>query len=273
MTRRATRLFLLLAIASLAACAPALREPRPVAELRGPAVPTATPAPEASAAELLARSRADFARRPDAAAVHAALDAALAAARADENGVDGLLAACRAAAWLIEHETNPATRAALIATSLDAAQWCGRRAPAAAGCDYALAIALGQQARERPATAEDGLQKMVAALRRAIDAAPELDEAGPHRVLALLLLRAPGWPAGPGDPDEGLTEAEKAATLRPDYPPNQLALGEALRTAGKDDQALAAYQRAQALAQARATAGDPDAAEWQHEAAAALARH
>jgi len=271
LTRRATRPFLLLAIASLAACAPALREPKPVAELRGPAVPAATPAPQAAAAELLARSRADFARRPDVTAVRAALDAALAAARADENGVDGLLAACRAAAWLIEHETDPSARATLVATELDAAQWCGRRAQTAADCDYALAIALGQQARERPATAEDGLKKMVAALRRAIAAAPELDLAGPHRVLALLLLRAPGWPAGPGDPDEGLTEARKAAALRPDYPPNQLALGEGLRKTGKDGEARAAYRRAAALAQARAAAGDPDAAEWLRESAAALA--
>ena len=42
-----------------------------------------------------------------------------------------------------------------------------------------------------------------------------------------MLLRAPGWPLGPGDPEAALPEAQAAARLAPDYPPNQLVLGEA----------------------------------------------
>ncbi len=95
-------------------------------------------------------------------------------------------------------------------------------------CDYRLALALGQQARERPATAADALPRITALLAQVVAAAPELDEAGGQRVLALVLLRAPGWPVGPGDPEQGLAQAREAVRLSPAYPPNLLALAEAL---------------------------------------------
>jgi tetratricopeptide (TPR) repeat protein len=151
---------------------------------------------------------------------------------------------------------------------VQAAQLCGDRAPSAAACDYALAIALGQQARERHATGRDGLAKMVAALRRAIASEPRLDGAGPHRVLALVYLRAPGWPAGPGDTEAGLLEAREAVILVPEHPANQLALAEALRRNGRPDEARAAYRHALELA--RGAAGDPDAPEWLAEATKGL---
>jgi hypothetical protein len=155
--------------------------------------------------------------------------------------------------------------------ALDASQWCGRRAKGSAACDYALAQALGQQARERPATAHDGINKMVEALRRAISTEPGLDDAGPHRVLALVYLRAPGWPLGPGDAEQGLAEAREAVARSPDHPPNQLALGEGLKKNGRSVEARAAYERALSLAQAR-DGDDPDAPEWVAEAEQALAR-
>jgi tetratricopeptide (TPR) repeat protein len=255
-----------LGVGALAGCAPALRAPRPVTELAGPGAATA------AAAERLAESERQWARRPDAGAVRASLAAALDAARPETSGTAGLVAACRAAAWLVEREKDARARADLIAREVEAAQWCGRRAPAAAACDYALAIALGQQARERPSTAADGLAKMVAALRRAAAAEPALDEGGPYRVLALVLLRAPGWPAGPGDPEEGLEQAERAVAQAADAPANQLALGEALRANGRQKEALEAFEKARDLAARRAAAGDPDAPGWQQEAARELAK-
>jgi hypothetical protein len=135
-----------------------------------------------------------------------------------------------------------------------------------AACDYALALALGLQARERPSTFREGLAEMVLRLRRAAAAAPELDRAGPHRVLALVLLRAPGWPLGPGDPEEGLAEARQAVARAPDHAPNQLALAEALSANGEAAPAQAAAHRALALAEAAGAAGEPEAGDWVAEA-------
>jgi Flp pilus assembly protein TadD len=103
---------------------------------------------------------------------------------------------------------------------------------------------------------------MAQLLREAGKDAPLLDEAGPERVLALLLARAPGWPIGPGDVEEALVLARKAVELRPDYPPNQLALGEALLKNDHRAKAQEALARAIDLAGRAPFASDPDAPSW-----------
>lgn len=150
--------------------------------------------------------------------------------------------------------------------SLPAGESCdegGRSTPA---CDYALAIALGLQARDHPSTARGGLAQMVLLLRRAARSEPDLDHAGPDRVLALVLLRAPGWPLGPGDPEEALVVARRAAARFPNYAPNQLALSEALAANGEPGPSREAARRALALAEAAGEAGVPEARDWVREA-------
>lgn len=250
-------------------CAPALREPPPVAALGGGRVPP--PGAGAFAAELLVQAEESFGRRPDVGQVESARELFLAASRADETGVAGLLGAARATAWLIEHEKDGARRAALATEAVQACQWCQRRAPKNVECTYRLALALGQQARERPTTANDALPRIVALLEEVAEAEPRLDSAGAHRVLALTLLRAPGWPAGPGDADAGLDHARRADALVPRHPDNLLVLGEALAKTGDMEGAYRAYERAETLARAREKTGDPDAAEWATSASAARA--
>jgi hypothetical protein len=164
--------------------------------------------------------------------------------------------------WLAEHEPGADARAALATSAVEAGQWCLRRAPDRAACDYALALALGVQAREKRTTAKDGLKLMVEHLRRAAAADPALDEAGPDRILAILLVRAPGWPLGPGDPEEGLAAARRAVDRFPGYPPNRLALADALAATGAVAAARAEAAKAVALARTGAAAADPDAPEW-----------
>lgn len=89
-------------------------------------------------------------------------------------------------------------------------------------------------------------------------------------MLALVLLRAPSWPLGPGDPEAALAEAREAARRFPDAADNQLALGEALAANGSRGGARAAYTRALALATAARGAGDLDAAGWVAEARSGL---
>ncbi len=247
---------LALGLLAAAGCAAALREPAPLA----PSVPGRP------AADLLSEAEAAFAQRADPAQARRAEQLWLEAAAADPGGIDGLVGAVRARAWLVQRSRDPDERLSLATAAVDAGQWCQRRDPRSPACDYWLAVALGLQARERPATAKEGLKLMVAALRKAAAADPRQDQAGPQRVLALLLLRAPGWPLGPGDAEAALAEARAAAALAPDYPPNQSVLGEALLANGRPEEGRAALGRALDLGRARAAAGDPDAPDWIREA-------
>jgi tetratricopeptide (TPR) repeat protein len=273
MVRRARLPVILQAAALLMACAPALREAPPLSTI-GVATGTDAAAVVAPAGvdHALAEAAAAFARRPDMPAVAAAYRQYLAAARADEGRVDGLLGAMRTAAWLIEHEPGEARRSALATEAVQAGQWCLQRAQANIECTYRLAIALGQQAREHRTSAKDGLDRMVAMLDSVVRSAPDLDRAGGHRVLALVLLRAPGWPAGPGDSDAALEHAREADRLSPHVADNLMVLGEALAKAGDVAAARASYQQAERLAREQAEAGDPDAKETAEAATRALAR-
>lgn len=257
----------ILAATLAAGCSPALREPPSVASLAfqpGPVKPT-------DPSSFLRDADLRFSQRPDVDAVKEAESLYLRAAQADDADVMGLIGATRAKAWLTDHERDAKRRAEMAVSAVQSAQWCGRRAPALPACHYWLAVAVGLQAREVRVTADDGLKTMVKELQLALVADPSYDEAGPHRVMALLLVRAPGWPLGPGDNEIGLEEAKKAVEIRPDYPPNLFALGEAFAVNKQKEAARDAYQRGKGLALARRDAFDPDAPFWIVEADEALA--
>jgi hypothetical protein len=205
------------ALIVLAACGSALHAPSPIAKF----------APRQgggrSADTLVALARRAQAEHRAAAAQGLYLDAAV----ADDGRIDAVLGAMRAIADRIEHEPGVA-KPALSDEEVQLGQWCQRRAPASAECDYRLAIALGQYAREHASAGHDAMTQMVALLRRVIAVNPALDDGGPHRVLALVLLRAPGWPVGPGDPEAGLAEARAAVALAPHSAANQDVLREAM---------------------------------------------
>lgn len=254
--------------ACVCGCSPALREPPSIATLAS--TPGSQTAGDASS--FLHDADLRWAMRPDANAVAEAEALYLRAAEADEKDTTGLIGAVRAKAWRTEHERDARRRADLAVSAVQTAQWCQRRRPELAACDYWLALSVGLQAREVRVTADDGLKKMVPALQRAVDRDPEYDEAGPHRVLALLLLRAPGWPVGPGDPEGGRDHAQAAVKLRPRYPPNLFALGEAHAALKDRAQAREAYVQGKSIAVSLRDAGDPDAPFWIVEADAALSR-
>jgi len=251
--------------AGVLACAPALRSRAPGTPPKGAPV---SPAPGDLAA-LLAEARAHLERRAQPGEARQAEDLFLSAAGRDPRDVEGLYGAIQARIWRIDHEPG-VDRRAMSASAVDAGQACLDRAPDSALCHYALALALGVQARERRATAVDGLKKMVEHLRRAAQQDPRLDEGGPDRVLALVLARAPAWPVGPGDAQGAVEAARQAVRLAPDYSPNQLALAEALLVAGQPADGRRAAELAVRLA--RANAGDPEAEAWAEEGRALLHR-
>jgi hypothetical protein len=180
------------------------------------------------------------------------------------------VAAIMATARRSEHETDPKVRAQLAEDARGEAEACLALEPQSAECLYGDALALGLEARAHPAHAGERLSRMLAQLAAAETADPGYDEAGPARVRALVLTRAPGWPLGPGDPAAAVDAARRAVSLRPHYPANVLALAEALAKSGDGSGAREAYQRARDEALARPD--DPDRDEWLHEADRGLQR-
>lgn len=181
-----------------------------------------------------------------------------------------LAAAISAAANRSDHEHDSKVRGELAEEASRDAAACLNLEPQSAACLYGRALALGLEARAHPTRAGELLSAMLSSLGSAEAADPTYDEAGAARVTALVLTRAPGWPLGPGDTEAGLDAALRAASLRPQYPPNLLALAESLAKSGDPKAARENYERARALALALPAAPDRD--DWIRQADEALRR-
>ena len=192
------------------------------------------------------------------------------AVNAEPRSTTQLAAAIKAAAQRSDQESDSKVRAELAAQAGADADACLALAPQDAACLYGRAVALGLDARAHPTRAGEILSTMLDSLARAEAADPTYDDAGPARVRALVLIRAPGWPLGPGDSEAGLVAARRAAALRPLFPPNLLALAEALAKSGDGNGARENYARARAAASALPAAADRD--EWLREADQGLQR-
>lgn len=244
----------------LAACAPALREPPALTDLAGP-----PPFPTADAGALQLEAERLWARR-DLASVRRAAELFLSAAAVEPSRTETLIAASRTRVWLAGHEPGAAEREQAAIAAVQIAQLCVLRAPRHPACSYGLALALGVQARERRSTAMNALPKIVDLLEQVAESEPALDHGGPHRVLALVLARAPAWPSGPGDPERGLEQASRALAIDPDYPPNQLCMAELLAVDGDERGSRDHYARAARLARGLLQSGEIEAREWLEEA-------
>jgi hypothetical protein len=185
------------------------------------------------------------------------------------RSIGELAAAIDAAAKRSDHEPDGKLRAQLAAQASRDADACLGHEPQAAACLYGHAVALGLEARAHPTQAAGLLTTMLDSLGSAEAADSAYDEAGPARVRALVLIRAPGWPLGPGDAEAGLLAARRAVALRPLYPPNLLALAEALAKTGDAKGARDTYAQAGALAQSLPATADRD--DWLQQAAQGLA--
>jgi hypothetical protein len=253
----------------------AIRPPPTLADL---AAAVAAPAalPQGSSEQLLAQAEQLFARRDPAQAPLAAA-AALRAAAQSPTSEEAVVSAARILVWLVDHEPDPAARVKVATQAVQAAQACPAGAAPAGGtahlsphCAYWLAAAIGVQARERPSTGLSALPLIESNFQAAAQGDAAYDSGGPDRALALFYLRAPHWPTGPGDPDKGLEYAHRALLIAPAYPPNLLALSEALRANGDNAGAVAAARQALEGARKAAAAGNPDASEWEREAAGSI---
>jgi hypothetical protein len=181
---------------------------------------------------------------------------------------DQLIALVKADTDRIDRSADAAERSRLLATATANARQCVAGAPDNGGCQYEWAQVLGLTARERPVQAVALLKEMLATLKQADALDPAFDQAGPARLTAVVLLRAPGWPLGPGDPDAALSAAQRAVDRDPAYPPNLITLAQAQAKTDAPAKARASYEKAR-LAIAAWAGATPDAAadraSWQHD--------
>jgi hypothetical protein len=182
--------------------------------------------------------------------------------------VEALASAIQSVATRSDQAPDGQTRARFADQAMAYADRCMAMAAQDPACLYGRALALGLQAKAHPTSANASLKAMLDALNKADASDPNYDHAGPARVRALVLLRAPGWPLGPGDADAGLASARRAVELHPEFPPNQLALGEALAKTGDANGSRQAYERARD--EASSYAADESRDGWLREANQAL---
>jgi tetratricopeptide (TPR) repeat protein len=184
--------------------------------------------------------------------------------------LDQYVASIKANSDRSDRESDGKARADLATQSSNMADACLALNDRAAACQYGKALATGMEARAHPTQALGLLTNMLNYLKAADAVDTYYDQGGPSRVRALVLIRAPGWPLGPGDTDAGLKSAQEAVSLAPNYAPNQLALGEALSKNGDANGAYASYQRALELAQAAPSGPERDG--WLHDAQEGLTK-
>jgi hypothetical protein len=173
---------------------------------------------------------------------------------------------------LIDRSSDAAERTRLLAAATQNAQQCVAMAPQSGACHYAQAQVLGLTARERPAQAVSRLKDMLVSLAQAEALDPGFDHAGPARLSAVVLMRAPGWPLGPGDPDAAVVAAQRAVDRDAAYPPNLISLAQAQAKTDATSAARATFAKAhlavQAWTDAQADTQEQVAAtraEWQRD--------
>jgi len=100
---------------------------------------------------------------------------------------------------------------------------------------YYLALNLGIAIEHTTVIALKNLGRLEKELKKAQKYAPETDEGGPARILAMIYLKAPSWPKGIGDVDKAVGMLKKVVHDYPNHPLNHIFYAEALWDADDDD--------------------------------------
>jgi tetratricopeptide (TPR) repeat protein len=215
----------------------------PVPPIKSGATVTSEKLPE-KAADLIKYADELFAK-PDvtSAEMENALLALDKATKAEPKNFEAQWKAARTTTWLADELYDDKTKRAHFA---------GR------GSDYAkAAIELepkrvegyyysGENLGLTATTKTIGAKFMVPSIRDAEKKAMQIDSCfdhgGPLRVLGSLYAEAPPWPASVGDPDKGVELLQQALKCGPDWPLNNLLLGNALVKAERYDDAKRHYE-------------------------------
>ncbi len=111
---------------------------------------------------------------------------------------------------------------------------------------YYYALNLGLILKEKGLLELSKLPKIHNALLCAIKN-PDIDSAGPLRVLGYLYLKAPSWPQGIGDIEKALQYLKQAIDLDKSFPENYIFYAEALRENDEPVKAKVLLEKAEVL--------------------------
>lgn len=135
----------------------------------------------------------------------------------------------RIALHLAERNENPGQRESLAHEGVRLAeQALNQGGEHDAAVHYYLAINLGLAVHDHPVEAAHAVQRLETEASRAVSLNPDLDGGGPLRLLGMLYLKAPAWPAGIGDGDKALDLLKQSVDKHPEHPLNHLFYAQAL---------------------------------------------
>lgn len=157
--------------------------------------------------------------------------------------------AARACGWLADELYDPQNpgdnktkRAHFSGRGVEYAKAAMDANPGGVEGHYYSGINLGLSATTKTVGAKFTVPSVRDAAKKAMQIDASYDHGGPPRLLGSLYAEAPPWPASIGDPDKGVELLEQAQKLAPDYPLNNVLLGNALMKAEKYDEAKKQYQ-------------------------------
>lgn len=183
---------------------------------------------KAEAADLLARGdelAVEGANRED---LMRALEGYERAEQLAGRTVDTMVRRARAILFIAEPRPGEDETLAWAEAGEELSRQIVERAPGRVEGHYYEALFIGLKAREKSVPkALLLLPRMASRARRAMEIDQTYDDAGPLRLMGMLLITAPPWPASVGDTDEGLELLERAVALS-DYPRNRLLLAKSL---------------------------------------------
>lgn len=211
-------------------------------------LPEALPRGAAAAAAFEADGDRAWDARDDDGMAEAARLAYWKAVAADPGHEAAYWKAARASALVGQLAEGKDSRADAFERGLRTAQLLLAERPELPEARYYYAINLGLLARERASRGHEAVKEMLPHLEAVAAERPDLEQAGARRALALVYLRAPGWPTSVGDEEAGLENARQAVEHSPGHPGNHLALAEALEAVGEPEGARQALDRAAELA-------------------------
>ncbi len=187
----------------------------------------------------------DIRAKPDVTAVDMenALLALDKATKLDPKSYEAAWKAARAAAWLgDEYYDDKTKRQHFSGRGIEYAKAAIELNPKGVEGNYYSGNNLGLSASAKVVGAKFMVPSVRDAWKKAMAIDACFDYGGPMRNLGELYAKAPPWPASIGDPDKGVELLDQAIKCGPDWPQNNLFLGDALCAAEKYDEGIKQYQ-------------------------------
>ncbi len=156
---------------------------------------------------------------------------------AAQEGLAPRLRAAGCYARLAEDAEDPGQGLAWAQAGWELSRAAAQMAPANATARYLAAYLAGLVAERKPMQGLALVPVIQEHAQAAVELDPEIDQAGPHRILGELLLQAPGFPVSVGDPFGAVQHFRLAVRLAPNNVDNRLGLVASLLETDQDAKA------------------------------------